>query len=248
MSVLRGIRSWFAIAALAVLPSTVLAEVSVQVDSQGNYKRYFYLTEGKGRSAIIWRQVRPHLSPGLVLNPLGDSYGDGPPVIQISPVTGYPWVVWPKNFGNIQQLAFSAWDGTSWTEPALVNPGVPLVYSDQSPALVIDQFGKPYLVWARAEQTTRIYFTTLIKGQWSPGFVLSDPTVDSRAPAITLNGKIAVVTFQTPPGSVTRTYETAILVNSAASLMDNPIPPLNGPPPTTDPGGGAGGPSQAKRK
>ncbi len=246
MSVLRGIRSWFAIAALAVLPSTVLAEVSVQVDSQGNYKRYFYLTEGKGRSAIIWRQVRPHLSPGLVLNPLGDSYGDGPPVIQISPVTGYPWVVWPKNFGNIQQLAFSAWDGTTWTEPALINPGIPLVYSDQSPDLVFDQFGKPFLVWVRTEQTTKIYFSTLVKGRWSPGFVISDPTVDSWAPSITLNGKAAVVTFQTPAGALTRTYETAILVNSAAGLMDNPIPPLAAPPPTTGPAGG-GGAVQPKR-
>ena len=84
MSVLRGIRFWFAVAALLVLPSTVLAEVSVQVDSHGNFKRYFYLTGGGGKSAIVWTQVRPHLSPRLVLNPLGDSYGDGPPVIQIS--------------------------------------------------------------------------------------------------------------------------------------------------------------------
>jgi len=239
MSVKRGIRSWFAVAALLVLPSTVLAELSVQVDSQGNYKRYFYLAGGRGRSAIVWKQVRPNLSPGLVLNPLGDSYGDGPPVIQISPVTGYPWVVWPKNFGNIQQLVFSTWDGKGWTEPALVNPGVPLVYSDQSPALVIDQFGKPYLVWTRAEQTAKIYFTTQIKGRWSPGIVLSDPTVDSRTPSITLNGTAAVVTFQTPAGAVTKTYETAILVDSAASLMDNPIPPLAAPPPTA-PGGGGG--------
>jgi hypothetical protein len=246
MSTLRGIRSWFAVAALLVLPSTVLAEVSIQVDGHGNYKRYFYLTGGRGRSAIVWKQVRPHLSPQLVLNPLGDTYGDGPPVIQISPVTGYPWVVWAKNFGNIQQLAFSTWDGRRWTEPALINPGIPLVYSDLSPALVIDQFGKPYLVWARAEQTARIYFTTLIRGQWSPGIVLSDPDVDSRAPSITLNGTAAVVTFQTPAGVVTKTYETAILVDSAASLMDNPIPPLDAPPPT-DPEGG-GGPGLAHRQ
>jgi len=239
MSVLRGIRSWFAVAALLILPSTVLAEVSVQVDSHGNFKRYFYLTGGRGRSSFVWRQVRPNLSPELVLNPLGDTYGDGPPVIRTSPVTGYPWAVWPKNFGNIQQLAYSTWDGKRWTDPILVNPGMPLVYSDQTPDLVFDNLGKPFLVWARAEQTAKIYFTTLIKGQWSPGFVLSDPTVDSRAPSITLNGKAAVVTFQTPGGSVTKVYESAILFNSAASLMDNPIPPLDAPPPTA-PGGGGG--------
>jgi len=112
--------------------------------------------------------------------------------------------------------------------------------------MVFDQFGKPFLVWVKTEQTTKIYFSTLVKGRWSPGFVISDPTVDSWAPSITLNGKAAVVTFQTPAGALTRTYETAILVNSAAGLMDNPIPPLAAPPPTTGPAGG-GGAVQPKR-
>ena len=88
MSVLRGIRSWFAVAALLVLPSTALAEVSVMVDAHGHFKRLFYVTGGNGRSSFVWRQVRPNLSPELVLNPLGDTYGDAPPVIRISPVTG----------------------------------------------------------------------------------------------------------------------------------------------------------------
>jgi len=247
MSTLRGIRSWFAVAALVSLPSTVLAEVSVQLDGHGNFRRYVYLADGKGPSASVWRQVRPHVSPELLLNPLGDTYGDGSPVIQVSPVTGYPWVVWPKNFGNIQQLAFSRWDGSRWTEPALINPGIPLVYSDVTPALIIDQSGKPYLVWTRAEQISKIYFATRIRGQWSPGIMLSDPRVDSRNPAITLNGKVAVVTFRTPAGAVTKTYETTVLVNSAAGLMDNPIPPLATPLPPTDPAAGGGGPGSAHR-
>jgi len=247
MNTLRGIRSWFAVAALLALPASALAEVSVLVDGHGNFRRYVYLAGGRSPSAVVWKQVRPHVSPEFLLNPLGDTYGDGSPVIQVSPVTGYPWVVWPKNFGNIQQLAFSRWDGRRWTEPALINPGIPLVFSDVTPALVIDQSGKPYLVWVRAEQTAKIYFSTLIRGQWSPGILLSDARVDSRAPSITLNGAAAVVTFRTPAGAVTRTYETGVLVESAAGLMDNPIPPLQTPPPTIDPGFGGAGPGSTHR-
>jgi hypothetical protein len=236
MNRLRGTRSWTTVAALLLLPSVALAEVSVQLDSRGNYKRYWYLTAGRGRSAIVWKQVRPRLPLNVLLNPLGDTYGDRQPVIEVSPATGYPWVVWPKNFGNIRQLAFSTWAGRKWTEPALINPGVPLIYDDLDPALAIDQAGTQYLVWSRAEQTAKVYFSTLIQGRWTPALLISDASISSRAPSITLNGTTAIITFQTPAGPVTKNYQTVRLVESAASLMDNPIPPLNSPP-ATPPGG-----------
>src|SRR5262245_7621185 len=198
----RTVDGRIAIAALAILPSTVRAEVSVLVDGHGRFLRVLVLRPSRGEGAAIWRQVRPRIDPRLVLNPLGDTYGDDAPVIQISPATGYPWVVWGKNFGNIRQLVFSMWNGKQWSEPALINPGTPLVYSDTTPALAIDVFGQPYLVWARAEQTGRIYFSTMVRGRWSPPVLISQPDVQSQAPSIVLNGTTAVVTFQTSAGPV----------------------------------------------
>lgn len=248
MSAPRRLRWWIALAALVVLPSVARAEVSVQVDGQGRFKKVLTLRSFRGirDGGAIWRQVRAGVDPRFLLNPLGDTYGDEAPVIQISPATGLPWAVWAKNFGNIKQLAFSMWDGRNWIGPALVNPGTPLVYSDRSPALAFDAFGQPYLVWARADQTGRIYFSTMVRGRWSPPVLLSNPDVASQAPSITLNGTTAVVTFKTPSGLVTTTYESAVLINSAASLMDNPIPPLDLPPPPVDPTG-SGGPGGAQR-
>lgn len=244
MNRLRGTRSWATVAALLLFPSMVLAEVSVQVDSLGNYKRFVYLTVGKGRTAVVWRQMRARLPQNLVLNPLGDNLGDRPPVIQVSPVTGYPWVVWPKNFGNIKLLVSATWEGTGkkWTEPSLIAPGAPLVYDDLDPSLAIDGSGTLYLVWSRAEQTAKVYFSTMIQGRWTPALLISEATVDGRAPSIVLSGKTAIISYQTPAGPVTRNYQAASLVQSAASLMDNPIPPLFGPPPGGDnPSGGGGG-------
>ena len=229
-------------AALAFLPSVALAEVSVQLDGRGNYKRFYYLTEGKGRNRIVWAQVRPRLSPQVVLNPLGDNLGDLPPVIRVSPETGYPWVVWPKNFGNLKQLVFSTWDAGArrWTDPRPIAPGTPWVWDDLGPDLAFDGFGTPYLVWWRAEQTAKVYFSTLLSGVWTPPLVVSDGGVDSRTPSITLDGTTAIITYRTPSGMVTKKFEAAFLIDSAASLMDNPIPPLNAPP-SSPPGGGFSG-------
>ena len=232
---------WLAVTAvLVLLPSVARAEVSAQLDARGNFKRLVYVTGGGGRNRVVWAQMRPRLPQHAVLNPLGDNLGDLRPVIRMSPVTGYPWVVWPKNFGNLKQLVFSTWDANAkrWTEPRPIAPGTPLVWDDLGPALAFDGFGTPYLVWWRAEQTAKIYFSTLVSGVWTPALLISDERVDSRAPAITLKGTTAVITFRTPSGAVTTNFEAAFLIDSAAKLMDNPIPPLNNPSP---PGGGLPG-------
>jgi hypothetical protein len=75
--------------------------------------------------------------------------------------------------------------------------------------------------------------------------LISSAAVDSWAPSITLSGATVVISYRTPTGPVTRNYTKARLVESAAGLMDNPIPPLDVPP-ASPPGGslpgGGGGP------
>ena len=227
------------LAVVAFLPSLALAEVSVQLNARGEFKKMLYLTEERGRARTVWGQVRPHQSPNVMLNPLGDNLGDEAPVIQISPVTRLPWVVWAKNYGNLKQLVWSTWDSNArrWADPRPITPGTPLIWDDRTPALAFDGFGTPYLVWSRAEQTAAIYFSTLVSGIWTPALRISDERVDSRAPGITLEGTMAVITYRTPAGPVTKKIAAAFLLDSAASLMDNPIPPLGGPSPTDGPSG-----------
>jgi len=241
MNRLHGSRRWGVVAILALLPSLALAEVSAQLDARGNFKRVNYLVRKKGAVNVIWAQVRPWVPQYVLLNPVGDNLGDLPPVIEISPITGNPWVVWPKNFGNLKQLVFATWDvhGRRWTDALPITPGTPLVYDDLGPSLAFDSAGTPYLVWWTAGQTAKIFFSTLISGVWTPPLLVSDQSVDSRLPSITLRGTTAVITYVTPAGMDTKSFETGLLINSAASLMDNPIPPLNAPP--SSPGGGPAG-------
>ena len=243
MNTNRGLRFLAAALALLLLPVLARAEVSVSVDRQGNVKRIFFLTRGSGHGAQYWSQVRSYLRPEVVLNPLGDTYGDGAPVIQQDPRTRRPLVVWPHNAGNVKQLVFSAWTGRGWSDPAPVVSVADPYHRDQvEPALAIDAAGAAYLVWTRMGQGGRIYFSTFVRERnaWTPAMPLSAEGVDARKPSVAVKGTIATVTYETLSGTAMVTYDSAVLLDSAVSLMDSPTPPLDSPS-----GGGSGDDSGA---
>ena len=73
MKSLRGACSWVTIAVLFLLPSVALAEVSVQLDGHGNFKRTWYLTGGKGRSAFVWNTFMKNTEARLAMQRCGFS-------------------------------------------------------------------------------------------------------------------------------------------------------------------------------
>ncbi len=235
----------FAVAlALSVLPGLALAEISVQTDHQGHFRRLVVLTRGSGSSRVVWGQLRRGVPLERMLNPLGDNLGDLPPKIVFNPATGAPWVFWSMNVANQKRMGYSFWSGTAWTPPTpiVATPG-PYYYDELDPSVGF-VLGTPYLVWWRAEPTARVYLSILVAGVWSRPVLLSDPLIDSRKPTITIDGTKsttrAIVTYQTPFGPSISTYDTASLFQAAASLMDTPIPPGHSdqPPPSDSRTGG----------
>jgi hypothetical protein len=247
MNTHRRSRSLAAALSLLLVPAVTLAEVSVQLDHEGKYKRYFYLTRGNGSSSVVWTQVRPSVPLHHLLNPLGDNLGDLAPIIRTHPVTGYPWVVWARNIGNQKQLGFALWDGAVWSSPAPIaaNAG-PLLYDELDPDLTFDGTGTPYLVWWRAEQFAQVYFSTIVRGVWTPPLRISVEGTVSRTPTIALDGTKAIVTYQTESGPTSAVVETAVLIQSATNLMDSPTPPLYNPPPAGGTGGSPDPPSRRR--
>jgi hypothetical protein len=238
MTTLRRFRLLVPALLLLGLPRLAGAEVSVLLDEDGGFKRLFYLTTAAGRHRVVWAQMRPNLPAEVILNPLGDVLGDRAPVIRYHPLTGHPWVVWSMNRAGHLVIGAAFWDGKAWTAPApVVTTPDPYYYDQVDPALAFDDAGRPFLVWARNEQVPQIYFSTLVRGVWTPPLRVSDEGIASRAPSITLSGTTAIITYETDAGTVTKTYETATLLQSAADLMDTPIPPGHAPDPE-DPGGG----------
>ncbi|HEU4401747.1 MAG TPA: hypothetical protein VFT43_06540 [Candidatus Polarisedimenticolia bacterium] len=221
--------------ALLIVPGLIFAEVSVKLNPDGSYQRTLFLTRATGRSQIIWGQVRARLPQAQILNPLGDNLGDLAPIIRTNPASRLPWVFWSMNIANQKRIGFSFWSGRTWTTPMPVATAADPYFLDQlDPDAVFDQAGVPYLVWWTASPIARVYFSTLVRGRWSPPMPMSGSGVDSRKPTIAIRGTSVVITYQTPAGRASTVYETAILLDSASKLMDGPTPPGNS-------GGGDGG-------
>lgn len=245
---IRRLRVPFAGLILALQPLLAHAEVSVQVDRQGNVKSVHYLTGKSWRGKVIWGQVRARVPLETMLNPMGDTYGDLAPTLATHPITGQPWVVWPKNEGNQKRIMISTWNGKRWTVPARVAVPDPMGYDQLEPRLVFDASGTPYLVFTEAAPNGRVLFTTLVNGVWTPPLLLSDPAVDSRQPTTAIQGSELLLAYGTPAGKVSLSLEASRLVDSAINLMDSPIPPGS----QSDPGdqdlpggqGGRGGPGE----
>jgi hypothetical protein len=217
-----------AIAVFVLLPSMALAEVSVKLDRQGNLKRVFYLTQGNGHSARVWGQVRPHMPLELMLNPLGDVHGDLPPTIALHPETGHPWVVWSMNIGNQKRIAFSKWECERWTAPGrVVTTPDPFGWDQMEPILAFDGEGLPYLVWWVDGQVDEIYFSTMSDSCWTPPYLVSDDSQDSRHPSLSFDGSRVRIIYETPSGERTWSKDGTTLIEDAIDLMDSPLPPGN---------------------
>jgi len=237
--------------AITLSPGLALAEVSVQLDPQGHFRRLEVITRGRGPGRVIWQQVRPGVPLDLLLNPMGDNRGDLAPTIRLNPVTGAPWAFWSMNIANQKRIGYAYWNGVTWTAPALIvaDPG-PFYLDELDPSVAFSLDGRPFLVWSQAGQVSKILFSTLVNGQWTRPVLLSDPTLDSRRPTLVLNGLSAIVTYRTSSGPVMRTYDSAFLVQSAANnnLMDTPIPPGHSGDPGSGGTGDDGNPNGAFRK
>jgi len=210
---------------LAMLPVVARAEVSVILDGHGHVRRVVYLTRDAGRAGGVWKQMRPRVPYETLLNPLGDTTGDLSPSIAIHPVTGQPWVVWPRNEGNQKRLVFSTWTGKAWTAPQPIAVPDMMGWDQIEPRLTFDPVGTPYLLFTEAARKGRILFTTVMHGAWTPPLPLTDGSVDSRSPGAAVVGDTLQVTWTTPSGVVSQSLQKTSLLESATNLMDSPIPP-----------------------
>ncbi|MGH9749731.1 MAG: hypothetical protein ACRD5D_00995 [Candidatus Polarisedimenticolia bacterium] len=231
--------------AATLLPAVALAEVSVLLGPDGSLRRVVYLTRG-GQRQVVWGQVLPFRPLEVMLNPLGDNLGDLPPVIALHPADRRPWVFWSRNAAGLKQLVFSAWTDAGWSPARRLGGDVaPVAYDELDPAVAFDSGGAAYVVWWTSAPRGEVHLSGLVRGAFSPPLRLSDEGVDSRRPAIRIDGTQAVITWTTPDGPVTRIFDTAFLAASAAGLMDNPTPPGHCPDPGNcsgePPSGGDGG-------
>lgn len=139
------------LAALGLCCTAVRAEVSVDRTPTGISPYFQPGLRGP------WQRVRPDVAPQDMLNEMGDTRGDGWPIIRVNAGNALPDVVWPSAEGEI---LFSHHDGTSWTLPRNLSHNGCV---DAMPALATDDFANRFVAWDHARSNDRhsVYFTAL---------------------------------------------------------------------------------------
>ncbi len=216
------------------------AEVSVELGQAGTVKHTFFISQQRAGTTLYWTQVRARVPQAQLLNPLGDVRGDSKPFVRVHPVTGAPWVVWSVNIDGVKRVGIAEWTGKSWTSPRLVTAGNPFGWDELDPTIAFDDLGTPFIVWWRAEQTPRVYFSTMVGGTQTPPLAIGAEDVAGKYPRISVRGSTAMIRYKTPAGPATAIYDASILLESAANLMDSPIPPGFKPPSDGGPGDNQG--------
>lgn len=182
------------------------AEVAAEVDVQGNYVRTVVFSNSSVRNARVWGGPKEKIG-FRNLNPTGDDNGDLWPLI-VDQTAGErkPWVLWSRFNGADFDLAWSTFQAGSWREVSWLEAAPASAGDDLDPDAAFDADGRPHVVWWRNEGGIgRVYLSVFLVTRWMPAFLVSDLSIDSLHPSVTIrpDGKIEVA-FDTPGGRVVR--------------------------------------------
>lgn len=204
MPMLRGLTISGACLVLLGLCLETQAEVAVRTDRFGDYVATQVITKGSRGEPAIWGQNGRISRRHYVLNPDGDRNGDlWPLVAESNRSPHYPWVVWSRFNGEDYDMAWARWTGKRWSPIGWVESEA-TTGNDLDPDVSFDVTGRAYIVWSREENgSTRVYLSVYLVNRWMDGFLVSDPTQDSRYPTIVNHeGDALEVEYRTSQGTV----------------------------------------------
>ncbi len=94
---------------------------------------------------VVWQPIRP-ISATRVLNAAGYARGDGRPDIKVKSISENldPVGVWAYNAGVDHDIAFSEWNGTSWTPTTFLTSSTD---DELDPRLAVEGDGTVHVVW-----------------------------------------------------------------------------------------------------
>lgn len=189
--------------------SCAWAEVAVRLSRHGEYVTTLIVPMGDEENPQVWTPRSQRLiRRGQALNPYGDDFGDGWPVVAEEPTAErFPWVVWSRLDGGELDLAYSRWDERGWSPVNWVSIHAP-GGDDVDPQIGFDGEARPYLTWWTFENGKgKVYVSVFLENDWMAPFLVSDTQVDSRYPMIEITRSssgvnTARIAYNTPDGSV----------------------------------------------
>ena len=149
-----------------------------------------------------WVQEHVGLGPHRVLNPNGETNGDGRPDVWLHPGTRVPLVVWSRNSPTGFDIVLSRFEDGAWTDPDVL---VDVVENARDPRLAIDAAtGDVHLVyWIEAvEPRAEHRVAPADLSTWSAPQAVSGPGEASFRPqAVVHDGVLRVIYEVHVPGA-----------------------------------------------
>ncbi len=143
-------------------------------------------------ASTIWRLVRPSAGP-IALNTSGEANGDLSPDLRINPLTRRPEVVWAYWTGSNYEIAWSFFDGETWSSPLLLTDSPA---DDIEPKLAFDHLGNLGIAWTRMESVSRIWYCEKDpEAGWSGEIVVSNGENPAKQASIAWDGLIPRISF-----------------------------------------------------
>lgn len=145
----------------------------------------------------VWQQFRD-LPPNQVLNPGGDTRGDGRPDIaykvsgEPGPTGSWPVVVWAYKAGADHDVAIAEWTGTAWSAIVFLTAGIE---DDLDPRAFVEADGTAHVVWWTDDELDRVVLATrsAATGLWSAPI---EVIAGGRRPSVAVLDGVLRVAFE----------------------------------------------------
>ena len=245
MSSKRPLLAAAALALIAVAISPASAEVFAQRD--GFSSAVVIVAPAGTDGSSVWAPRGLAADPALVLNPGGDAFGDGRPVVAYDPVSGLPFVAWSarNRAGGERFIRVSHFDGQTWLD--LGNVRRERGRDDVSPVLLVVD-GDPLVAWVDLSGQSSVWYSRSQGGSWQAPVQASPAAGAYGGPSLALTASDVVLGFASTDKRAVSPVMLVLIPRYisvyAPAGTDGPMPV---PPGYGSPGGGGSKPPGGPR-
>jgi hypothetical protein len=188
------------IAVATILATSARAEVGVHTTEAQPVGPYQILRIVEDPSPFgSWAPITSSNPNHVVLNPVGEANGDGPPSMLMNPFSGLPTVAWARNSASGYDVVVSHFTSGAWSEPQVVAGSV---VDERDPWLALDPLdGTVHLLyWIDGAIPTVMHRQAPADlSSWSPPLQVSDGIQPAYRPAAVFHDGTLRVTFEAHP-------------------------------------------------
>jgi len=190
----------------------VIYEVEFSDQPRGPYELRGIIDDGEPVLSA-WQVYSASLDSRHVLNPDGETNGDGDPSLAFNVVSGLPMVAWARNSAGGYDVVLSCFVNGAWTDPLVLAEDATLV-EPADPVLVVDRSdGSVHLLYWENDLWPRVIYRQAPAdlSSWSDPVQVSLPGEKAVRPSGTFHDGLLHVVYEAHAGQLGGTPRQIVL-------------------------------------